>query len=202
MPETHEQMVARMERMRAARKAKAEAKTTYPLGIRKEFVEDFADAIAESVLSSVEPPPDGSQIPEVQDLGLDGNQRLELKAGEVEQSNCIARGMHDHIARMSQRCPHCGYPGEWTGGQSKATSSPIPHVVGERMEAPRALALALGHLSAMLEMTAGKNANETPTEQFCQICDGQNEHAGNGSLCPCACHEARAFLVSQQGAYL
>jgi len=53
--------------------------------------------------------------------------------------------------------------------------------------------MALGHIKALLASTAGRNANDTPTDEFCQICDQQNEHPGN-MQCPCACHAAREFL--------
>lgn len=123
---------------------------------------------------------------------------VELKPGEVEQSNCIAALSHARIRMAGQTCPHCGYPGEWSGLK---TQQAIRHVVSERMEPARAMPIALRHIQAMLEMTAGKTANDTPTNDFCQICDQQNEHPGN-MQCPCACHKAREFLNEHQAAYL
>ena len=120
----------------------------------------------------------------------------EIKPGEVEQSNCIARLEHAKIRMANQQCPHCGYPGEWIGLRN---AQPIRHVATERMAAPAALQMALGHLDAMLTMSAGKTANDTPTLDFCELCDG---HHGSGGFCPCACHPAREFLNQHRAAYL
>jgi hypothetical protein len=52
---------------------------------------------------------------------------------------------------------------------------------------------AVGHLEAMLNLTAGFNANHEPMQGWCAKCDGNYLHTAE--RCPCPCHAARAFLI-------